>query len=178
VLKQPSCWRSIKSKSHQNPLPSVVGFNYGFAMDRIEDTAKRDVTAGRPDHRPDRNIWAGLTYDDATAVRKWLVALGFTPGLVIPGEGKDEIHHSEMLWPEGGRVMVSSRGTRPAASEAPRGSSVLYVVTADPDAIYARALTLGAVVERELCDQTDYESRDFTIRDGEGNQWSFGTYAG
>lgn len=74
--------------------------------------------------------------------------------------------------------MVSSRGTLPAAFEAPRGSSVLYVVTADPDAVYARALALGAPVDRELCDQTDYVSRNFTIRDVEGNQWSFGTYAG
>lgn len=147
-------------------------------MTPTEETGNRDVTAGRPDHRPDRNIWAGLTYEDATAARAWLTALGFMPGLVIPGEGKGEIHHSEMLWPEGGRVMVSSRGTRPATLEAPRGSSVLYVVTADPDAVYARALTLGAHVVRELCDQTDYESRDFSIRDIEGNQWSFGTYSG
>ncbi|MBL9169811.1 MAG: extradiol dioxygenase [Verrucomicrobiales bacterium] len=139
---------------------------------------QRDVTAGRPDHRPDRNIWAGLTYDDATAARAWLMALGFAPGLVIPGPGTDEIHHSEMLWPEGGRVMVSSRGTRPVALEPPRGSGVLYVVTTDPDVVYARALALGAPVERELCDQTDYVSRDFTIRDVEGNRWSFGTYCG
>ena len=147
-------------------------------MKPIEETGSRDVTAGRPDHRPDRNIWPGLTYDDAIAARAWLTSLGFTPGILIPGGGTGEIHHSEMLWPEGGRVMVSSRGTRPAAFESPPGRSVLYVVTADPDAVYARALALGAVVERELCDQTDYVSRDFTIRDVEGNKWSFGTYAG
>ena len=83
-----------------------------------------------------------------------------------------------MLWPEGGRVMVSSRGTRAAASEPSRGGAVLYIVTRDPDAVYARALALAAKVDHEICDQTDYVSREFSIRDPEGNGWTFGTYAG
>ncbi len=135
-----------------------------------------DVTAGRPDHRPDRNIWFSLAYDDAVAARAWLVALGFQEGVVIAGEA-GEIHHSEMLWPEGGRVMVSSRGTRPVSNESPRGG-MLHVVTAEPDAVYARAVALGAKVERPLQDETDYPSRGFTIRDVEGNSWSFATYCG
>ena len=137
-----------------------------------------DVTEHRPDHRPDHNIWIGLSYDDAAAARAWLAALGFQPGLVIPGQAPNEIHHSEMLWPEGGRVMVSSRGTRAADHEAPRGGAVLHVVTRDPDGVHTRALGLGATVERELCDETDYPSRGFTIRDQEGNSWTFATYAG
>lgn len=142
------------------------------------DRPQRDVTEGRPDHRPDRNIWCGLAYDDAAAARAWLVALGFEPGLMIPGESDGEIHHSEMLWPEGGRVMVSSRGTRAPADEPSRGGAVIYVVTAQPDAVYARAMALGAPVDRALRDETDYVSRGFTIRDPEGNRWAFGTYAG
>ena len=36
---------------------------------------------------------------------------------------------------------------------------------------------LGAEVVRGLKDE-DYGSRGFTVRDPEGNLWSFGTYAG
>ena len=40
-----------------------------------------------------------------------------------------------------------------------------------------RCTGLGAEVVRELHD-TPYGSRDFVVRDPEGNVWSFGTYAG
>jgi uncharacterized glyoxalase superfamily protein PhnB len=138
----------------------------------------RDVTAHRPDHRPDRNIWVGLVYDDAGAAHAWLTALGFELGLVIPGDAPGEIHHSEVRWPEGGRVLVSSRGTRAPAHEPARGGAVLHVVTADPDAVHARACALGAPITHPLRDETDYPSRGFTIRDPEGNRWTFATYAG
>ncbi|WP_433497244.1 VOC family protein [Sphaerimonospora sp. CA-214678] len=52
-----------------------------------------------------------------------------------------------------------------------------YVVTDDPDGIFARATAAGAAVVREPAD-TDYGSRDFVVRDPEGNHWSFGTYRG
>jgi uncharacterized glyoxalase superfamily protein PhnB len=133
-----------------------------------------DVTTQRPDH----NVWIGLTYDDATAARAWLTALGFQPGIAVPGAAPGEIHHSEMLWPEGGRVMVSSRGTREHNFQSARGGSMIYVVTQHPDAVYARAVALGAPIDRPLRDETDYVSRGFSIRDPEGNGWSFGTYAG
>jgi uncharacterized glyoxalase superfamily protein PhnB len=57
------------------------------------------------------------------------------------------------------------------------GSTSVYLVTDDPDGLYARAAAAGAEVIRELND-TDYGSRDFSVRDPEGNIWSFGTYAG
>jgi uncharacterized glyoxalase superfamily protein PhnB len=44
-----------------------------------------------------------------------------------------------------------------------------------PDALYVRAKAAGAEVSMELTDQ-DYGSRDFAVRDPEGNQWNFGTY--
>ncbi len=53
----------------------------------------------------------------------------------------------------------------------------MYLVTDDPDGLYARATAAGAEVIRELND-TDYGSRDFSVRDPEGTIWSFGTYAG
>jgi uncharacterized glyoxalase superfamily protein PhnB len=127
-------------------------------------------------HRSDHNIWTGLSYDDPIAARAWLAALGFEEGILVRGPD-DIVQHSEMLWPEGGRVMISSRGKPDDAFSVARGACSLYVVTDDPDAVYTRATQLGAEVVREMED-TDYGSRGFSIKDGEGNRWSFGTYAG
>jgi uncharacterized glyoxalase superfamily protein PhnB len=51
------------------------------------------------------------------------------------------------------------------------------VVTDEPDALFARATAAGAEVIMGL-HETDYGSRDFAVRDPEGNRWSFGTYRG
>jgi uncharacterized glyoxalase superfamily protein PhnB len=51
-------------------------------------------------------------------------------------------------------------------------------VTADPDAVMARAHASGAPIVHELVDQTDYPSRDFTVADPDGNHWTFATFAG
>lgn len=125
----------------------------------------------------DHNIWPGFTYDDAAAARAWMSSLGFTEGIVVP-DADDEslIHHSEMIWPEGGRVMVSSRG-RDSKFATDRGAQGVYVVCDDPDAVFARAEAAGAEVVQGL-EETDYGSRGFSIKDAEGNVWSFGSYAG
>lgn len=57
------------------------------------------------------------------------------------------------------------------------GNEAVYVVCDDPDALFARATRADAEVIRGLRDE-DYGSRGFTVRDPEGNLWSFGTYAG
>ncbi|HUZ52630.1 MAG TPA: VOC family protein [Streptosporangiaceae bacterium] len=57
------------------------------------------------------------------------------------------------------------------------GSFGAYVVTDDPDGLYDRATKAGAEVIMDL-HETDYGSRDFAVRDSEGNRWSFGTYRG
>jgi uncharacterized glyoxalase superfamily protein PhnB len=49
------------------------------------------------------------------------------------------------------------------------------VTVEDPDAHYAVARKAGATVVRELEDM-DYGSREYSVRDPEGNLWSFGTY--
>jgi uncharacterized glyoxalase superfamily protein PhnB len=127
--------------------------------------------------RTDHNIWTGLTYDDPIAARAWLAALGFEEGILVRDEQAGAVHHSEMLWPEGGRVMVSSRGKGDDTFSVPRGAGSVYVVVDDADAVYQRAKQLGAPMLREM-ENTDYGSRGFSIADAEGNRWSFGTYAG
>jgi uncharacterized glyoxalase superfamily protein PhnB len=53
----------------------------------------------------------------------------------------------------------------------------VYIVCDDPDSLFERATGAGAEVVRGLRDE-DYGSRGFTVRDPEGNLWSFGTYRG
>lgn len=90
---------------------------------------------------------------------------------------RNGVQHSEMIWPEGGRVMVSSRGPDKGPFDVPRGAGSVYVVVEDPDSVFALAKNLAADVIRDM-EETDYGSRGFSIADAEGNSWSFGTYAG
>jgi uncharacterized glyoxalase superfamily protein PhnB len=123
-----------------------------------------------------RSVWASLVSDDAQSLRGWLLRLGFTEDLLIPAERVGAIHHCQLDWPEGGRVLLSSTGERSTPCRA--GTASLHVVTADPDAVRARATALEATVVHEIVDQTDYPSRDFTVADPDGNQWTFATFAG
>ena len=118
----------------------------------------------------------GLSYDDPLAARIWLRRLGFTDGILVQDDA-GAVEHSEMLWPEGGRVMVSSRAKGNDTFVSAAGAATVYVVVDDPDAVWERAQRLGAVVDRSI-EETDYGSRGFSVRDAEGNSWSFGTYAG
>ncbi|WP_338748004.1 VOC family protein [Janibacter alittae] len=125
--------------------------------------------------RTDHNIWPGLTARDPAALRDWLVGLGFTEGIVVEDGGI--VQHSEVLWPEGGRVMISSARPDDPHFTTPVGGAMLYVVTDDPGGVHSRAEAAGATFTRPLED-ADYGSRGFSILDPEGNSWSFGTYAG
>ena len=132
----------------------------------------------QPSPRPDHNIWPSIVYTDAAAGRKWLADLGFEVGIVIPGEDQGTIHHSEMIWPEGGRVMVATAGKAAGEFGGAPGTMGVYVVTAHPDELAARAESLGAQFIRPLKTEEDYDSRGFSVKDPEGNSWSFGTYPG
>jgi uncharacterized glyoxalase superfamily protein PhnB len=124
-------------------------------------------------------VWSTLRYTDAPAAIRFLTeAFGFVETLVVPGEREGEIAHAELRWPEGGGVMLGT-ANRPESefSAGPTGVFGLYVVTDHPDELFDRATGHGAPVVRGLTDQ-DYGSREFSVRDPEGNIWSFGTYRG
>jgi uncharacterized glyoxalase superfamily protein PhnB len=122
------------------------------------------------------SVWASVVSDDALVLRDWLLGLGFTEDLMIPGEQDGLVHHCQLDWPEGGRVLLSSTGERNTPCRP--GTSSLHVVTSDPDAVMKRALKLTGSIVCPLVDQTDYPSRDFTVADPDGNHWTFATFAG
>jgi uncharacterized glyoxalase superfamily protein PhnB len=123
-----------------------------------------------------QSIWASVVSDDAQRLCGWLIELGFTQDLLIPGESEGLIHHCQLDWPEGGRIILSSTGERTTPCRP--GTSSLHVVTADPDAVMSRARALEATIVHELVSQTDYASREFTVADPDGNHWTFATFAG
>jgi len=125
-------------------------------------------------------VWPILGFRDAPAGIAFLVvAFGFELAVVYSREGDPElIEHAELRWPLGGGIMCGSAGKddSPFGRRAP-GNDCVYIVCDDPDALYLRSTTAGAVVVRELADE-DYGSRGFTVQDPEGNLWCFGTYRG
>ena len=122
------------------------------------------------------SIWASVVSNDAPALREWLLALGFNEDLLILGEQVGSVHHCQMDWPEGGRVLLSSVGERRTPCRP--GTSSLHVVTAEPDVVFARAMKNSAVVIHPIREQIDYPSRDFTLADHDGNYWTFATFTG
>lgn len=127
---------------------------------------------------PPPQVWPTLRARDARGLIRFLVdAFGFQETAVY-GEG-ERVEHAELAWPEGGGIMLGSVQESDAADDWPLrpGTFGAYVVTADPDAVHARAVAAGAEITSGL-HVTDYGSRDFAARDPEGNRWSFGTYAG
>ena len=128
----------------------------------------------------DSAVWPILTFRDARAAVAFLRdAFGFEETAVYAREDDPSIvEHAEMRWPKGGGVMFGTAGKddSPFGRRVPGNDSV-YIVCDDPDGLFERATGAGAQVVRGLEDE-DYGSRGFTVRDPEGNLWSFGTYAG
>ncbi len=123
---------------------------------------------------PAPQVWPTLRARDARALIRFLVdVVGFEETAVY-GEG-DTVHHAELSWPLGGGIMLGSMRDDRWALEA--GTFGAYVVADDIDGLYERVTTGGAEILDKPHD-TDYGSRDFAIRDPEGNRWSFGTYRG
>lgn len=127
------------------------------------------------ENTPAPTVWPCLSYSDAPVAIRFLVeAFGFEERLVVPGEREGTIVHAELRWPEGGGLML---GSAEGEFHVKPGHASVYVVTDQPDELFARASAAGAQVVRGLRDE-EYGSRGFTVRDVEGNLFSFGTYRG
>jgi uncharacterized glyoxalase superfamily protein PhnB len=137
-----------------------------------------DDKTGVDDKTPPPQVWPTVRASDARALIRFLVdAFGFE-ATVVYGDG-DRVDHAQLSWPPGGGIMLGSARPDDPADQWPvqPGSLGAYVVTDEPDALFERARAAGAEVMTALHD-TDYGSRDFAVRDPEGNRWSFGTYRG
>ncbi len=140
-----------------------------------------DTTPGAdtaPSARPRTGVWPSFRYHDAPAAIDFLTtAFGFERVVVYTSDDDPAIvDHAQLSWPLGGGIMLGSQ-RESADWPATTGQGATYVVTDSPDALFERAVAAGANIVRGLSDQ-DYGSRDFSVRDPEGNLWSFGTYAG
>lgn len=116
-------------------------------------------------------------YDDAPAAIDFLCeAFGAERHAVHEAEG-GRIAHAELKLGDG-MIML---GSTPPPDDThsfrlePGGSSVYVVLSGDVDEHFERARTAGAEVTLPPRD-TDYGSREYTVRDPEGNIWSFGSY--
>jgi uncharacterized glyoxalase superfamily protein PhnB len=124
------------------------------------------------------NVIPFLGYEDPRAAVDWLArAFGFEASAVHEGEN-GEIVHAEMRFGDG-MIMLGrpgpSFGMKTAKELGAVNQGIYSIVDDGIDAHFERAVAAGAEVVMELHD-TDYGSREYMVRDPEGNLWSFGTY--
>lgn len=120
-------------------------------------------------------FYPNLLYADAEAAMDWLErTLGFERREVHLDDDGHVVHAEVAL--ESTVLMLSTAGVgREPFRSLPAGGSLVYGAVDDVDSLYERASAAGADIAMELS-ETDYGSRDFTVRDPEGTLWAFGTY--
>jgi uncharacterized glyoxalase superfamily protein PhnB len=120
-------------------------------------------------------FYPSVLYADAAAAMDWLER---TLGFERREDHRDDegnVQHAEMAF-EGGIVMLGTAGAgREPFRSLPAGGRLTYCAVDEVDRLYERVREAGGDIALELTD-TDYGSRDFTVRDPEGSLWSFGTY--
>lgn len=145
-----------------------------------DTTSQGGKSATTTSKAPGTCVWPCLSYHDALgAIRFLRDAFGFEETACYTRDDDPTIvEHAEMRWPHGGGVMFGTASKDDSAfGSRITGNDAIYVVCDEPDALFEQATAAGAEVVRGLRDE-DYGSRGFTVRDPEGNLWSFGTYAG
>jgi uncharacterized glyoxalase superfamily protein PhnB len=125
-----------------------------------------------------QRIFPALRCRDADAMIRFLTeALGFSTHVAYRGED-GMVHHAQLAF-GGSMIMLGQEReddwSRTKGAAGRPGSFTTYVVTEAPDTLHDRAKAAGAEIAMPLTDQP-YGSRDFAVRDPEGNVWSFGTY--
>jgi uncharacterized glyoxalase superfamily protein PhnB len=119
-------------------------------------------------------VWPALQAHDPDLVIRTLVALGFEETVAYRDEA-GVVQHAQLDWPEGGGVMLGCHKPDGPFTQQP-GTTAAYVVASDVDAVHRRAVEAG--LDPSPVVEQDYGSRELRVTDAEGNQWSFGTYAG
>ena len=129
-------------------------------------------------HRGKPNVFPGMMYRDAPAAMDWLVRVfGFTQRFTVPNPD-GSIAHAELGFGPGVIMLGSAKGNpfgMKLPSEAGGVTQAVYCYLPDPDALFERVQAAGAEILRGISD-TDYGSREFSVRDPEGHVWHFGSY--
>ena len=126
-------------------------------------------------------IIPAMRYRDANAAIDWLCnVFGFQRHAVYPGPG-NTVGHAELTLGSG-MIMLGSekddeygRGFKSPSELGDNETRSTYIIVSDADEVYQRAKAAGGKIVREL-QNTDYGSREFTVKDHEGHSWSVGTY--
>lgn len=118
-------------------------------------------------------IIPALRYNDSASALQFLQQVfGLTPGALVTNDD-GSIAHAE-LWIGDGCVMIGQMHDIVPWLPEP-GTGNVYAVVDDPDRHFDITKVAGADILVEPYD-TDYGSREYSVRDVEGNVWSFGTY--
>ncbi len=124
-----------------------------------------------------QRIYPTFRYRDADAMIRWLGRLGFTTRVAYPNPDGGVMHAELSL---GGSMIMLGTLSEDAFGEivgntVTPGAKATYIAVEDVDGLFARAEQAGVDVVEGLVDR-DYGSREFVLRDPEGNIWCFGTY--
>ena len=138
--------------------------------------AMTDTGTARSRARGAPTVYPAVLYDDArAAILQLTEGLGFTE-VTVHEDGGGVVMHAELAQGNGA-VLIGTRGRGGPTDEAMRGAGPagVYVVVDDVDGHHRRAAELGLEVLTPPTDR-DYGSREYVVRDLEGNVWTFGTY--
>lgn len=127
-------------------------------------------------------IIPSIRYNNCEKAIEWLCeALDFEIHLKVPSD-KGGILHAQLIYNDCMIMLGSAHegdglgklNSSPIELEGQNTASV-YMVVADADAHYKKALAKGAEIVLDIKDE-DYGGRGYTCKDLEGHLWSFGTY--
>lgn len=123
-------------------------------------------------------IYPTFRYRDAAAIIAWLTdVFGFTVHARYD-DGAGRVQHAELAFGSS-MIMLGTLADDPygamVGTAVTPGAKSVYVAVDDADALFARAEAAGATILEGLTERS-YGSREFIVRDPEGNVWCFGTY--
>ena len=159
--------------------PSTRSATTDGAPDRGDGAGFRIESGPRAGQHYVDGVWGVVAYADPEAGIRFVTdVLGFEE-LVVARDESGRIVHSEYRWPEGGIVQVAEASPDNPFVPVPGGPGGQYVVTRDPQSVWERCQAAGVEVIRPP-EEPHYDpgGMGFSIRDPEGNPWSFGSYVG
>jgi uncharacterized glyoxalase superfamily protein PhnB len=120
-------------------------------------------------------FYPGFQYRDADAAMKWLEDVLGCERREDHRDDDGNVVHAELVF-RGAIVMLGTAGVgREPFRSVRAGGGLVYCAVDEIDSLYEQLREAGGEIAVEITD-TDYGSRDFTVRDPEGNLWAFGTY--